>query len=123
MLAIMPKKKKPPGNKKLLGVWNAKKDALNLTQASAAYTLDFDSQSSVSEYIHGKIPLNLEAAYKFASLLKVTVGEIWDGACVLAEAGNISPELFKEQMVRASHHQRMEFLRIIADCDGTAGDQ
>ena len=48
-----------------------KKKELKLTQELAAELLGFESQGTVSQYLNGKIPVNTDAALKFAALLKV----------------------------------------------------
>lgn len=62
--------------KRLRRIWNAKKEELNLSQVKAAQELGYNSQGAVSQYINGKVGLNLQAAAKFAKLLRVTVADI-----------------------------------------------
>lgn len=52
-----------------------KKRALSLTQEAAAYELGFSGQAVVSQYLNGRIPLNIRVAIGFAKLLKVRVAE------------------------------------------------
>ncbi|MFP1463138.1 helix-turn-helix domain-containing protein [Escherichia coli] len=40
--------------------------------------LGFESQGTVSQYLNGKIPVNTDAALKFAALLKVKPEDIQD---------------------------------------------
>lgn len=46
-----------------------------LTQAALADDLGFSGQSSVSQYLKGKIPLNVDAALKFAQRFKCSVSD------------------------------------------------
>lgn len=62
--------------KRLRIIWNQKKDELNLSQVKAAKELGYNSQGAVSQYINGKVGLNLQAAAKFAKLLRVNVVDI-----------------------------------------------
>ena len=61
----------PEASKNLKAAWNARKKELKLTQELAAELLGFESQGTVSQYLNGKIPVNTDAALKFAALLKV----------------------------------------------------
>jgi predicted transcriptional regulator len=61
---------------RLRRIWDAKKDELHLTQSKAAKVLGYTNQTAVSQYLNGHIPLNLEAAVKFCTLLKVDVKDI-----------------------------------------------
>ncbi len=58
---------------KLTETWDRKRRELGLTQADLAQSLGM-SQSSVSDYLNGKMPLGLEAALKFAEALEVASG-------------------------------------------------
>jgi len=60
---------------RLKAVYTAKKRQLHLTQESLASACGWESQGTVSQYLNGKIPLNLEAALKFAAALHVQVGD------------------------------------------------
>lgn len=62
--------------KRLKGIWQDKKDKLNLNQIKAAEELGYNSQGAISQYLNGKVPLNMQAVAKFAKLLKVAVGDI-----------------------------------------------
>lgn len=62
--------------KRLKRIWNEKKEALHLSQVKAARELGYNSQGAVSQYINGKVGLNLQAAAKFAKLLRVNVVDI-----------------------------------------------
>ena len=60
---------------KLSRIWHAKKKELGLSQERAA-ELYGCSQGNISQYLNGKIPLNTDAVYKFAKMLKVNPIEI-----------------------------------------------
>ena len=66
----------PEASKNLKAAWNARKKELKLTQELAAELLGFESQGTVSQYLNGKIPVNTDAALKFAALLKVKPEDI-----------------------------------------------
>lgn len=59
-------------HKKKLGRSHGKK----ITHEWLAETMGWQTQSVVSQYMTGKIPLNLEAVCKFATYLDVSVGDI-----------------------------------------------
>lgn len=61
---------------RLKAIWDDRKSRLKLTQASAASALGFNSQSSVSQYLHCRIALNLEAIVGFAQLLHCEPSDI-----------------------------------------------
>lgn len=66
----------PEASRNLKAAWDAKKKELKLTQELAAELLGFESQGTVSQYLNGKIPVNTDAALKFAALLKVKPEDI-----------------------------------------------
>lgn len=47
-------------------IWDDRKDALGLTQDSAADKMGFGTQGAVSHYLNGYTPLNTDAVLKFA---------------------------------------------------------
>lgn len=51
------------------------KQGKRLTQASLADDLGYATQSAVSQYLKGKVPLNVEAAMKFAARFECRVSE------------------------------------------------
>ncbi len=61
---------------RLREVWNEKKVTLRLTQEKAADALGFSTQATVSHYLNGNIPLNTDAALRFAALLGVKPEEL-----------------------------------------------
>lgn len=58
---------------RLRKIYFQKRKELGITQESLAEACDWESQGSVSQYINGKIPLNLDAAIKFSQQLKVKI--------------------------------------------------
>lgn len=60
---------------RLKAIYNAKRRDLNLTQDSLASACGWDSQGTVSQYLNGKIPLNLKAALRFSAALKCEVAD------------------------------------------------
>lgn len=61
---------------RLKSLWNKKKDELSLTQEKAAGLLGFNTQGAVSQYLNGKVPLNVENTLKFSAMLEVDPEEI-----------------------------------------------
>ena len=61
---------------RLKRLWKNNAPKLGLTQAVASKEFGFANQSAISQYLNGRIPLNMQTASKFASLLKVPLGAI-----------------------------------------------
>ncbi len=61
---------------RLKQIWNDNKDRLSLTQEKAADALGYATQGAVSQYLNGRVPLNIEATIRFASLLGVAPEDI-----------------------------------------------
>jgi len=61
---------------RLQAVWNEKGKALHLTQVAASKIFGFKNQSAVSQYLNGRIPVNMAIAAKFADLLSVPLSAI-----------------------------------------------
>lgn len=61
---------------RLRSVWDRKRRELGLTQEKACSEFGWSTQSAVSQYLNGRIALNLNALVKFASLLRVSPAEI-----------------------------------------------
>lgn len=61
---------------RLRKIWDEKKDSLSLSQQDVADAFGISNQTAISQYLNGKIPLNLEAAIKFAKVLEVNIREI-----------------------------------------------
>lgn len=59
--------------KRLRKLWAEKKEQLHLSQVKAAKELGYSSQSAVSQYLNGKVPINFQTAAKFAKLLKTDI--------------------------------------------------
>lgn len=76
--------------KRLKRIWQDKKDRLNLSQVKAAQLLGYQSQGAISQYLNGKVALNIHAVAKFAKLLKVGVGDISPRFATMVK--NITPE-------------------------------
>lgn len=62
--------------KRLRKLWSEKKEELHLSQVKAAKELGYSSQSAVSQYLNGKVPINFQTAAKFAKLLKTDIQHI-----------------------------------------------
>jgi transcriptional regulator with XRE-family HTH domain len=62
--------------KRLRKLWGERKEEMHLSQVKAARELGYSSQSAVSQYINGKVPINFETAAKFAKLLKADIQDI-----------------------------------------------
>lgn len=67
----------PPN--KLRAVWNRKKKELGLTQTIAADMLGYKHQSTINNYLSGKLKLSYGVAIAFAKILEVPLSEIWEG--------------------------------------------
>lgn len=61
---------------RLREIWNKRKVELRLTQEKAAELMGFEHQSTISQYLNGKAPLNMENTIKFANVLGVKPEEI-----------------------------------------------
>lgn len=61
---------------RLRKIWDQKKDSLSLSQQDVADAFGISNQTAISQYLNGKIPLNLEAAIKFSKVLEVNIKEI-----------------------------------------------
>ena len=62
--------------KRLQKLWKANAPQLGITQAKASQMFGFANQSAISQYLNGRIPLNMETTTRFASLLKVPLSDI-----------------------------------------------
>lgn len=62
--------------RRLKQLWNQRKDQLHLSQAKAADELGYQSQAAVSQYLNGRVPLNMKAVAGFAKMLRIGVEEI-----------------------------------------------
>tara|TARA_R100001460_G_scaffold51064_5_gene89667 strand:- start:926 stop:1222 length:297 start_codon:yes stop_codon:yes gene_type:complete len=71
---------------RLREVWDAKRKELGITQADVKSTLSISSESAISHYLNGKIPLNLETILAFALILKVPVSDISPSSSKLLKA-------------------------------------
>jgi transcriptional regulator with XRE-family HTH domain len=62
--------------KRLQREWNRRRHALGLTQEEVATLCGWSTQGAFSQYLRGRIPLNLRAAIQIARVLQVDVAEI-----------------------------------------------
>jgi phage repressor protein C with HTH and peptisase S24 domain len=75
------------------------------SQEAVAAVLGFNSQSSVSQYVNGKIPLNINALVKFAGLLEVSPEAISpDLAAEIERIATAVPETRQAQEIDAETH-------------------
>ncbi len=63
-------------SERLRKIWDEKKDGLSLSQQDVADAFGIANQTAISQYLNGRIPLNLEAAIKFSKVLGVSVKDI-----------------------------------------------
>ena len=96
----------------LRAIWNAKKKDLGLTQEAVAASLGWDNNTAVGQYLNGRIPLNIEAAFKFASILGVPPTEFWPDIF----SGKLPPAIAKtvEMMFSMSQSQQDSTVRFAA---------
>ncbi len=71
---------KQDGNELLLSMWTRKKAELNLSQKDVAEMFGVKNQTAISQYLNGRIPLNLDAAVKFSKILQCNLSEIAPGS-------------------------------------------
>ena len=64
-------KEESQDTERLKKIWEAKAKPLGLTQAKISKDFGFANQSAVSQYLNGRIPLNMKIAAKFAKALEV----------------------------------------------------
>ena len=60
---------------RLKAIFESKKRELGITQDSLTAACGWESQGTVSQYMNGKIPLNLKSALKFARALRCSVSD------------------------------------------------
>lgn len=56
--------------KRLRAAWESVKESLGLNQEQAAFQCGWKTQGAFSQYVNGKVPLNLEALLKIAKVIK-----------------------------------------------------
>ena len=61
--------------RRLHELFKTKKQELGLTQEALAYEMGFSGQTVVSQYLTGRIPLNIRVAVQFARHLHVAVAD------------------------------------------------
>lgn len=66
---------------RLRAAWSRVKAATGKTQTDLAFDLGFATQSAVSQYLQGRIPLNIEALKNFAAALDVPMRQISPSLC------------------------------------------
>lgn len=67
---------KQDSNELLLSMWMRKKAELKLSQKDVAKMFGVKNQTAISQYLNGRIPLNLDAAVKFSKILQCNLSEI-----------------------------------------------
>lgn len=120
--------------RRLKGLYNEQVRNLNLgSQVEVAARLGYASQGTLSQYLNGKIPLNLEAVLKFSALLQVSPEQISPGLAkkltgefevkpltetVPAELQNVVKILLKKWAESSITKQRIRILEsLISDFD------
>lgn len=61
---------------RLRSAWDEASKTRYFTQKEASEEFGFKNQSAISQYLNGRIPLNLKVAAKFAKYLQVPLGKI-----------------------------------------------
>ena len=72
-------------NQRLRDLWNVKRKELEITQSDVAQVLHIKTESSISHYLNGRIPLNLETIIGFSLIMGVAVSEISPTSAKLLE--------------------------------------
>lgn len=78
--------------KRLNAIWLRQKRALRLTQEQVAADCGWYTQAAFSQYLLGRIPLNLPAALRIAKALKVSVSEFSPRLASLLQDARFSAE-------------------------------
>ncbi len=86
---------------RLKNVYESRKAALGITQDSLAAACGWESQGTVSQYMNGKIPLNLDAALKFAVALRCSIE---DFSPSLAETLKRSGYMKRDSVLSSNGH-------------------
>ena len=90
--------------------WDRKRRELDLTQGMVAERMGI-SQSSVSDYLNGKMPLGLEAAIKFAQVLEIDLRLIYEGDIPLPSWS------WADRVASLSRAERDELLELILNAN------
>lgn len=113
-------------SRRLKALWEEKKP---MTQEAFAEAYGLGTQGNVTQYLNGHIPLNLEAAIRFAGGLSVPVETISPRlAKVLAMAKSSERhlpsqvEILVERVMALADVQRQEFLSAVLPILGSAMD-
>ncbi len=86
---------------RLKNVYESRKAALGITQDSLAAACGWESQGTVSQYMNGKIPLNLDAALKFSVALRCSIE---DFSPSLAETLKRSGYMKRDSVLSSNGH-------------------
>lgn len=82
--------------KRLRAMWDARKKALGLTQDKVAAQAGWSTQSVVSQYLNGVIPLNAQAALIFSKALQCSPDELFPDFSarfgLIKSPGNMAPD-------------------------------
>ena len=95
---------------KLKRIWDSKHTDLHLTQAQLAKDFGFKNQAAISQYLNGRIPLNMETVAKFAKALQVKVDEI---SPRFAEA--LPPVQPKDMVIKVTDISTLQFVKALND--------
>jgi len=94
----------------LKSIWETKHDSLHLTQAQLAKEFGFKNQAAISQYLNGRIPLNMETVAKFAKALQVKVEDISPRF-----ASALPPPMPKDMVIKVSDVTALQFVRSLND--------
>jgi len=111
--------------KRLRAVYDERKNRLGLSQEKLADEFGFSVQSAVSQYLTGKIPLNIEISVKFAERLRCRVSDFSPSMqreidCLSEYAsGNASPcgKPVGASVKPDKNIARFEFLDVRTSCE------
>jgi len=95
---------------KLKNIWDSKHTELHLTQAQIAKDFGFKNQAAISQYLNGRIPLNMETVAKFARALQVKVEEISPRF-----ASALPPMMPKDMVIKVTDVATLQFVRALND--------
>lgn len=107
---------------RLRALWDVKQTELGLTQAEVARLCGWRQTSAFGHYLHGRTPLNVEAACKLARVLRVNPEEIMPSITKILgrSAAGVDPNTldiaYKIQRLEAIDRQLIEAL-----CDRLQG--
>ena len=61
---------------RLKKIWDERKKELGVTQRDVRTMLNISSESAISHYLNGRIPLNLEIIIAFSIAMDISISEI-----------------------------------------------